>query len=168
MTLTTHAIVGAASAQLFPAHPALAFSAGFVSHLAIDSLPHWDYEILSLKHDERDPLSDDMVLGKKFLFDLVRIGSDALLGLVFSLLIFFYFFHTSTVTLILIGAAGGIFPDFLQFVYWKTRSKILTPLQRFHIWIQEGKSLHIHPLAGLSLQFAMVIVLVLTSLFLSA
>ena len=158
MTLTTHAVAGATVAELFPSHPVLAFSAGFISHLAIDFLPHWDYKILSLQEDKKNPLNTDMILGKYFLLDLTRIGFDAFLGLILSLFIFGYFFNKS-LAIALIGAVGAFLPDALQFVYWKSRSKFLLPLQRFHIWVQEGKSLHIHPLLGLSLQLILIVIL---------
>jgi hypothetical protein len=58
MTLTTHALLGAAAASLFPASPALAFAAGFASHFAADALPHWDYKILSKKENKEDKLDE--------------------------------------------------------------------------------------------------------------
>jgi hypothetical protein len=45
MILSTHAIVGGAIASLFPSHPLLVVAAGFVSHFAIDAIPHWDYPL---------------------------------------------------------------------------------------------------------------------------
>ena len=84
MTLTTHALVGAAAASLFPEHPYLAFAAGFASHFAIDALPHWDYAdyLRSMEWDPAQHLHTDMRLGKDFLRDLALIGADALLGFV--------------------------------------------------------------------------------------
>lgn len=160
MTLTTHALVGAAAAQLVPAHPALAFVAGFVSHLAIDSLPHWDYELLSMKRDEQNPLSHHLSFGKEFPLDLLRVGSDALLGIALSILIFSQLLETSTWLIALAGAIGGIAPDPLQFVYWLTKWKFMEPLQRFHVLIQKGKELRVHPLVGLSLQLALLLVVI--------
>ncbi len=152
MTLTTHALVGATVAQLFPENPFVGFCLGFASHLAIDSLPHWDYRILSLREDAHDQLEKDMVMGKAFLFDAVRIGTDLLIGITLSIFLFGHILKSSTDLVALCGALGGIAPDPLQFVFWKTRSKFLLHLQRFHTWIQEGKSLHVHPLIGIGLQ----------------
>ena len=52
MTLATHAVVGAAAASLIPTHPFLGFIAGFVSHFAIDAIPHWEYSLASAKIDK--------------------------------------------------------------------------------------------------------------------
>jgi hypothetical protein len=47
LTLTTHAIVGAAIASVIPAHPFFAIAAAFASHFLLDAIPHWDYPIRS-------------------------------------------------------------------------------------------------------------------------
>ncbi len=142
MTLATHAVVGAAAASLFPEQAYLAFAAGFMSHLAIDALPHYDYgEFLhSFEKDPHHRLQTDMRFGKHFLHDLAIIGLDALIG-------FFLSFFVARILsipweLALIGAGAGIYPDLIQFVYYKIRKTWLevglAPLQRFHIWIQDG------------------------------
>ncbi len=51
---------------------------------------------------------------------------------------------------------AGMLPDPLQFVYYKTRSRLLVPLQRFHIWIQKGKQIYPPALLGLSYQLLLV------------
>ena len=160
MILATHAIAGAAVAQLFPQHPVFAFAAGFASHLALDSIPHWDYKVLSVEKDKNEPLNTDMVMGKKFIFDALRIGTDALAGLMLSIFVFFYFFHNVPLSITLIGAIAGMLPDPLQFVYWKTRSPFLLPLQKFHIWIHSKTSLKASPALGLSLQFLIIVAVV--------
>ena len=143
MTLTTHALVGAAAASLFPAHPYAAFAAGFASHFAIDALPHWDYGeyLRSARWNLAKPLETDMKLGKDFLRDLAIIAADALLGFVLT----FVAAKALRISpeLALVGAGAGIYPDLLQFVYYKIRATRFEPalgyLQRFHLWLQEGK-----------------------------
>lgn len=143
MTLTTHAVVGAAAAALFPAHPYLAFAAGFASHLAIDTLPHWDYghHLRSLRRDPTHRLATDMIIGKEFWRDLSIIGADALLGFALTFVVARLLGVSPEIALV--GAGAGLYPDLLQFVYYKTRHTRLEPvlsyLQRFHVWIQEGK-----------------------------
>ena len=157
MTLTTHATVGAIAASLFPEHPVIAFAAAFASHLAIDAIPHWDYKLASVTSDKNDRLnSTDMKLGRLFIYDLMRIGTDALFGLIISFVLLFYLFHRATPLIILLGVIGGIAPDPLQFVYWKTKSKILRPLQQFHMWIHAKKRIHRAGL-GIFLQLLVVI-----------
>ncbi len=143
MTLTTHALVGAAAAGLFPEHPYVAFAAGFASHLAIDALPHYDYSeyLHSFRQDFSNRLNTDMATGPVFWRDLAIIGADALLGFVLT-------FAAARIlgisdAIALVGAGAGLYPDLLQFVYYKVRKTRAEPglgyLQRFHMWLQEGK-----------------------------
>ncbi len=134
MTLTTHAIVGAAAARIFSFNPALAMAAAFLSHFLIDAIPHWDYIPRSFQKDPDNPLNNDMTIGKDFSHDVMIILFDAVLGIVLSLLIFSS--HTAyDAGIIVLGAMFGILPDPLQFVYWKVRREPLISLQRFHVWI---------------------------------
>lgn len=157
MTLTTHALVGAAAASLFPTQPALAFGAAFASHLAIDALPHWDYRILSKSRNENNRLDENFNLtSKEFALDLLRIGSDAVLGTLLAVAIFSFLLFQFPIWLVVLGAWAGILPDPLQFVYYKMKWKFMEPLQRFHIYVQEGKSIYPPPLVGLLYQFVLV------------
>lgn len=155
--LSTHAVAGALVAELFPMHPVVGFAAGFASHFALDSLPHWDYKLKSVRKDD-NPLETDMILGKEFLIDISRIAFDIAVGFVIAIALASVL-HLS-IFLACIGAAAGVLPDGLQFMYFKTRSTLLKPLQIFHIWIQKGRSLHISAWKGISLQLALVIILV--------
>jgi len=168
MTLTTHALVGAAAASLFPEHPYAAFTAGFVSHLAIDAIPHWDYTawLKSVQKNPLDRMDTDMVIGRDFVRDLAIIAADAILGTILAVLILGNLGFS--IPIILVGAWAGQLPDFLQFVYYKTRLFMLEPLQEFHnVWLQSGKH---HPewgaLNGLLYQAilcaAVILVLTLT------
>lgn len=165
MTLTTHALVGATAATLFPEQPVVACAAAFASHLAIDALPHWDYKILSKQEGETKLQNDIDTKSPLFRFDLMRIGSDALWGTMLSLLIFSIFLNFPW-WLVVLGAWAGILPDALQFVYFKTRSQLLLPLQRFHIWIQKGKSMYPPPLVGMFYQVVLVVVVITARLLL--
>lgn len=130
MTLTTHAVVGAAVASLMPTHPVLGMCAAFVSHFAIDAIPHWDYPIASasINPQQGGGLSYD----KDLLVDVVRIGAD----LVFGLLLAVALFATPQLFwIVLAGACAGIVPDPLQFAYLRIRREPLVSLQRFHEWI---------------------------------
>jgi hypothetical protein len=161
MTLTTHAIVGAAAASIFPSQPVLAFAAGFASHLAIDSLPHWDYKILSKSRNESDRLDEHFnIKSREFVLDLARIGSDAVLGTILAVLIFSFLLFHFPIWFVVMGAWAGILPDPLQFVYYKFRPKFMESLQRFHIYVQEGKSIYPPPLVGLLYQFILVVAVV--------
>lgn len=159
MTLTAHALAGAAAASLFPQQPAVAFVAGFASHFAMDAIPHWDYKLLS-KKETGNPLEEDMVLGKAFIMDLLRIGSDATLGVLLSVFIFSLWIFHAPLFIVVLGAVAGILPDPLQFIYMKTRSKILEPLQQFHSWIQKPSPIAVPAWVGLGLQCAVVVLII--------
>ena len=163
MILTTHAIAGAAIAQFFPAHPVLAFGAGFVSHFLLDTIPHWDYTLRSSKKDEQNPLSVDMEVGKDFFVDLVKIGFDIMLGVFASAFILGFVFGVPITTAAWLGMFGGMLPDFLQFAYMKWRREPLLSLQKFHHWIHSEKKLKQYPFSGILLQTLLVAVVVLAS-----
>jgi hypothetical protein len=160
MTLTTHAIIGAAAASLFPQEPVVAFVAGFTSHLAADAIPHWDYELASMREDVSHPLETDMVIDKDFFDDFVQIASDAFIGLALSVLIFNAWLFHIPLLIVGIGVVAGILPDPLQFVYFKTHAKILEPLQSFHMWIQRKSPLPVPSWVGLGLQCALIVFIV--------
>ena len=127
MTLTTHAVAGAALASLMPEHPLVGFAAGFASHFMLDAIPHWDYAILSasVNPEAGGPVRFD----RRFALDMVRIGSDATLGLALSALLIA---SPENATAVFWGAVGGILPDALQFAYLRFPQEPLLTLQRLH------------------------------------
>lgn len=130
MILATHAVAGAAAAKIFESNPLAAFIVAFLSHFILDAIPHWDYTLLSYKKS-LDPLNGNMVWGKKFIIDLVRIFFDFWTGIFLSIL----FFKTQSnyqTSIIILGAFGGMLPDALQFAYWKLKTEPLKTLQKFH------------------------------------
>lgn len=152
MVLTPHAVVGAGVALLFPNQPLVGVAAAFCSHFILDAIPHWDYKILS---SSARPLSNEkFTLTREFYLDLVRIGTDAVIGLALSLLIF------SPRTLVALGACAAMFPDFLQFVYARLPNSPLKYLQSFHIWIHAKKRIE-SAKSGIFLQAVFVIVFLL-------
>lgn len=146
MTLTTHAIVGAAAmsatiaaAGTTPTGIALGALAGFASHFAIDAIPHWNEGRALMRSFEKDPynrLATDMRGGVDFMHDLVLIAADVLLGLVLSALIFSFWLFSVPPLIVLFGAVAGMLPDALQFVYFKTHWHFMRPLQNFHVHLQ--------------------------------
>ncbi|MBI3627853.1 MAG: hypothetical protein HY220_03905 [Candidatus Sungbacteria bacterium] len=163
MTLTTHAVVGAAAASIFPTHPVLAFSAGFLSHFMIDAMPHWHYPVASFEINKQDFRKSDMQIGRDFPFDFAKIGLDVIFGILISFLLFHSWLHSASF-IVLLGAMAGILPDPLQFVYWKWRYQPLTTLQRFHIWIHARRDLDHRPIFGVSLQLLLMAAAVVGSL----
>jgi hypothetical protein len=129
MILSTHALVGAAIANLFPSHPGVAFVVGFASHFALDAIPHADYPIRSASLDPK--IGARLRFDRALLQDAVTIGADGMLGLV---LAFLLFASAENQWAILLGAFGAMLPDALQFLYLRFPREPLKTLQRFHGW----------------------------------
>ena len=129
MILSTHALVGAALANMFPAHPGAAFAVGFASHFVLDAIPHADYPIRSASLDPKigAPLRFDRAL----LQDAVTIGADGFLGLLFAFLLFA---SAENQWAILLGAFGAMLPDAIQFLHARFPREPLRTLQRLHRW----------------------------------
>jgi hypothetical protein len=129
MILSTHALVGAAIANMLPAHPVAGFVLGFASHFALDAIPHADYPIRSASLDPKigAPLRFDRAL----LLDAITIGADGLLGLLLALLLFA---SPESQWAVLLGACGAMLPDAIQFLHARFPYEPLRTLQRLHRW----------------------------------
>ena len=127
MILSTHALVGAAIANMLPAHPGAAFALGFASHFALDAIPHADYPLRSASLDPKigAPLRFDRALVQ----DVLTIGADGLAGLVFAFLLFA---SAENQWAILLGACGAMLPDAIQFLHARFPREPLRTLQRLH------------------------------------
>lgn len=155
MVLTPHAVVGAAVTSFFKLNPFTAFVAGFLSHFFMDSIPHWDYKLKSAYHDEINPLNDDLIIGRDFYFDLVKIGFDAFLGMSLAIL-FFNIGANVSFWAVVSGALGGIVPDALQFVYTKWRKEPLLSLQKTHRLFHTSHKIY-NPVLGVFLYCLLII-----------
>lgn len=145
MTLSTHAVVGGASAALVGASPEVAIIIGLASHYILDSFPHWDYFThLDISGGKNEITSKTFVWSLSLIKDALWIGLDCILG--FGLLILFLPLSVKGLFLpALLGAVGGITPDFLQFIYFKYNFKPLKVMQKFHDYIHSEKRLHNFP-----------------------
>jgi hypothetical protein len=164
MTLTTHAIVGAAVASTLPNHPVLGFAVGFASHFLLDAMPHWDYKLRSATENPNNPLAKEITLNKDFIFDLFKMGCDAIFGALVGLFLFgIPNFNLNSIlsSMIVWGIIGGLTPDALQFVYFKWKHEPMISLQKFHaVWIHSKIKLDNRPVLGISLQIILIIVVV--------
>jgi hypothetical protein len=157
MILATHAIVGAAVARLFPHYPIIGFLAAFASHYVLDAIPHWNYHLRSFRSTETTHGRPDMAWGRDFLIDLSRIAFDGILGVGLAFLLFRpQSWHDAFITLL--GIAGGVLPDVLQFLYWKLGGKPLGWLQRIHHAVHFKEDIE-NPIVGASLQVGLVALL---------
>lgn len=139
MVLTAHTITGVALASMVPDKPLVGFAVGFLSHFVLDAMPHWDYTLKSLVEDRHNPMNKDMVIGKEFFIDLLKISFDAIFGLLMSYLVFGLYLKYSFLV-ILCGAVGAMMPDALQFVYMKLRHEPFISLQRLHVFVDANNT----------------------------
>ena len=158
MVLATHALVGAILSQSLRGRPVLGFLIAFLSHFLLDSIPHWDYKLMSRKIDESDPLNLNMISGRNFIFDLSKIGLDFMIGAGLSFLLF-YFLGNISLLQILAGVFGATFPDFLQFIYMKAKVRPVISLQKFHKWIHASYKMKERYILGSFLQATLVLIL---------
>lgn len=154
MTLTTHAVTGAAIASVVSGNIVIASTLAFASHFLLDAIPHWDYPISSGSINPK--IGGKINFDKSLLKDLFRIGSDILFGILLSLIIFYSKEHVLTIA---VGAFFGMLPDFLQFVYTRFPKGPIASLQRFHEFIHTDKKLKNQPILGVTSQIAIIIVI---------
>lgn len=166
MTLTSHAVTGAAVATLAPQNPALAFAFGFLSHFLLDAFPHGHYKLLSHTKHPEDRLKEDMIYGRAFVFDLLKIGVDISLGAVLAYFLFVAGEKTGG-TAIAFGALGGVLPDALQFVYWKIRREPLISLQKFHIGVHAERNFNGDTRKTALIEIAAIVIAILFAQFTS-
>jgi len=155
MILSTHAIVGAAIASFLPSHPTTAFVLGFASHFVLDAIPHWDYPIRSAAVDPK--IGAPMTFDRALLRDAVVIGSDGVLGILGTLLLFA---SSDGLWSILLGAFGTMLPDHLHTIHAHFPHEPLRTLQRFHRWIHTDKRMKEDIILGVGSQIALVAVMV--------
>ena len=155
MTLTAHAIVGAAVVATIPAHPVLGVCAAFASHFLADAIPHYDYHIRSASINPK--VGGKITFDRALLLDFFSIGGDFALGMILAILLF-----ATPVTwwLVVAGAFAGTLPDALQFVYSKFKHEPLVSLQRFHKWIHTSVHMREHLMLGIVSQVFFLVAVV--------
>ena len=117
MVLSSHAVIGAAIAQVVPANPALGFGLAIISHFILDMIPHWDYPLSSLeKPTDGNKLNQRFKLSPALVADFMKTGADLLIGSILALVIF-YPVNKAAAWALLAGVTGAVLPDFLQFVF---------------------------------------------------
>lgn len=120
MILTAHIIAGAAVASQIN-NPALLALAAVGTHLALDPIPHWDYEISALQQAKHNPFK------KETIEAWVKILADVAIGLFLAI----YFFGPWSQHLVW-GMFWGNIPDILLFATWVFPAAILLKIARLH------------------------------------
>jgi hypothetical protein len=160
MILSVHATFGAAVASLVPNHPVFGFTLGFISHFALDAIPHKDYNLISIETGPDKKLRPIDLIHKKFCLirDIMVVSLDALIGLSLAFLFFFNPVHPSVFFL---GAIGSLIPDFLTFLYLLFKHKSLSSFFNFHVEFVHTKFiLKLDQVTGVLFQFFTIAVLI--------
>jgi hypothetical protein len=159
MILSVHSTFGAAVASLVPTHPVLGFVLGFASHLALDAIPHQDYELLSVSPGENRQMyeTNDQDKKHKRQRDIRLVSFDALVGFI---LAFIFFFNPVYWWVFFLGALGAVLPDFFTFLFLVFRYKPLGIFYHWHSNFFHSKiDFNIGQTAGIFLQFCTLAVL---------
>lgn len=162
MILSVHATFGAAVASLVPSHPVTAFCLGFVSHLALDMIPHRDYDLISVESTPEKKMKlidvEPIIRKARLTRDMLLVFFDAFIGLCLAFMFFFDPVHPS---IFLFGLAGAYLPDFLSFLYLTLKHKSLGRFFDFHASIIHSQVvLKLNQLMGVFLQFCTIAILI--------
>ncbi len=162
MTLSVHAIAGTAAAIAFRNNPVVALLAAFLSHFALDAIPHWHYRILSKSKDDSSPFGEKLDFGRSFLKDIFRTGIDFGLGSVVSLAIS-EVFYPENLWLVFLATFAGVLPDAIQVLYYRFKNfKPFYWFQWLHEKIHSKKRLDNEPVKGITQQIILSAVIIFT------
>lgn len=124
MTLATHTAIGT-GIGFFVANPILGFILGFISHFAVDMIPHGD-----------SALADQMRKEKKVKLPVALISLDAIVAMFLILLAFNLDGRISNVALSA-AIAGSVLPDLLVGIHDVTKTKYLRWFNRMHFFFHD-------------------------------
>ncbi len=140
MYLTAHAAAGAAVAGLLTKDPVLAFGVGWLSHYAVDFIPHGD-----------EAAGEWTKKGSEVKRYLILFGADgAILAALFLLLAATRGFSWVTAAAI----AGSTVPDVMWGLEKVFRKRLFGPRQRFHSAVHNRLRVRLPTWLGLLIQAA--------------
>lgn len=161
MILTPHAIVGASLANMFPNDPVLGFSLAFISHYVLDLVPHIDYDADNFlnKLDKNTGTLKTIVKSTGSALHFLFIFSDFIFGLFLCILFFARDEKSAMITLI--GIAGGVLPDFFQFLYFKYKKQPWIFFKKIHDKLHNIIEVKNEKFWGISFQFVLPVFVLL-------
>ena len=135
MVLTPHAIVGATLTNIFPNHPILGFILAFLSHYALDLLPHnqYAYDTADFILPENESVRSIIKNAWKSLKILFLVFDMAF---AFILCLLFFVRSEKSLFLTFLGIMGGTLPDFITFFYHKCDNALLRFIKKIHTEVQ--------------------------------
>jgi hypothetical protein len=142
MLILAHALTGAYIGKEI-GYPPLAFLAGVISHLLLDSIPHNDGPDDIAGKSENDPVS---------FAQYAIVAADIILTV--SAFVYFYT-HNLLSTGMFWGAFGGIFPDVIDnFPLWTPTLRKLPVFKQFHQFHYSLQKIKTPMWLGLATQYA--------------
>lgn len=168
MILATHIVVAALAAKPVFQNPGLVFLFAIFSHYLIDAVPHWDYQLSSVKKDENNTIINATIIPNKKLLrnDLLKNLIDFLLGAAIVVLLISPFLNVKAIASIIALISGAILPDFLTGLNLVWKKFPIMQLTKFHYFIhKKSRQLNIKPLLGLNLNLAIIAAAILIYLY---
>lgn len=159
MILFSHAIAGAAAANLFPDNPAAGLAAAFLSHYLIDTIPHRDYEIEHFfDEDPKTAKKAFRNMTAKFKF-FASVTLDAVLGVFLSLVLFVR--DERSLYLTIMGIAIAFLPDLFQFLFHKFKKQPWIFFQYIHDAFHHPDKMKNRPVVGTLTQAGTIFLIIL-------
>lgn len=164
MILSSHIITASAVVEPLLNKPlnfmnaVLIFFAAFLSHFALDALPHWDYKMSSFPKENGERL---FVIKKDFLIrDLSKNLLDGIIGLTGAFLIVGFPKNFPEFILFSLIVFGAVLPDALEALFTIKKWRVLKPLHKFHIIIHGKRIFANKPFWGAVSQILIIALIV--------
>ncbi|MEK7634405.1 MAG: hypothetical protein AAB396_00765 [Patescibacteria group bacterium] len=164
MILSSHIIVASAVVAPLLAKPldfanaVFIFIISFLSHYAIDAIPHWDYKLFSI---EELPSGDKKIVATKIsvLKDLFKNSADGIIGLIGAIFIIGIPDNLEKFFAFCLIIIGGILPDFLELCYVVFNKFPLNIFHKIHIFIHGKRIFKNKPILGIISQILTLIII---------
>lgn len=172
MILSSHIIVATAAALPLAAMPitdsnaAIIFIAAFCSHYALDLIPHWDYNLSSIKTCYRGE-KNGYIKKDKIKIDFIKMAFDGLFGILVSSIIISLspISISDKIIALFIITPASILPDFIETIYIFFKKQPISFLHKIHLFFHRKNIFMGEPLKGILLQIATVSAIVISLLF---
>ncbi len=126
MILTPHLLVGAAIGSKVHSWWAVIILS-IASHYILDAIPHFEYRVRFLKNK---------TFNRDLAVDSLKLGADFAVG-------FFTVFYLGANSInfqnMALGMAAAVLPDFLQFLYFMTKTEVGAFFQKIHSYFHFDK-----------------------------
>ena len=164
MILATHIAVAAIVTKPVFQNPGLIFLFAVFSHYLFDTIPHWDYQLNSVKKDENNTLINAVIIPDKKLLrnDLLKNLIDFLLGAAIVVLLIRPSLNVKDIAPIIALISGAVLPDFITGLNLVWKKFPTMELTKFHHFIHtKNRRLNKKPLLGISLTLLMMLAAIL-------